>query len=77
MNDLLRMDYINSLPQPFIIQQYDGWKWPLESIDVETGCLRFDVCGKLQVSHISDVRLFIDADGCEHDPDDFYLEEQP
>ena len=73
--DRLRMDYINSLPQPFLIRLWgDKIRWPLEDIDVQTGLLRFDVCGKLQVSHIGEVAEFIDADGKSHEPDSFYQE---
>jgi hypothetical protein len=72
--DLLRMDYINSLPQPFVGLFYGGDEWPIHDIDVETGLLRIDVCGLLQVKHIGDVRSFRDADGGIHDADDFYSE---
>lgn len=75
--DRLNMNHINSLPQPFFIRLCgDKIKWPLESIDVETGFLRFDVCGKLQVSHIGEVAEFIDADGVKHEPESFYLSEE-
>ena len=73
-DDLLRMDYINSLPQPLYIKQADGWKWPLHILDVQTGCLQFDVCGKLQNGHIDEVVEFIDADGGVHPTDTFYTE---
>jgi hypothetical protein len=72
-NDLLRGEYINSLPQPFLIRLGgDKIRWPLEYIDIETGCLKFDVCGKLQRGHIGDVIEFIDSDGKSHEPDSFY-----
>lgn len=75
VNDRLKMNFINSLPQPFLVRFVgDKIKWPLESIDVETGALRFDVCGKLQVSHIGDVAEFFDADGGQHDPESFYYD---
>jgi hypothetical protein len=72
MADLLRIDYINSLPQPFLVEQLDGCKWPLIDICVDTGCLRFDVMGMCQPSHISDIKQFIDADGVIHSTDSFY-----
>jgi hypothetical protein len=53
---------------------YGGDEWPLESIDVQTGMMRIDVCGKLQVKHIGDVREFIDADGDRHSADSFYVD---
>lgn len=74
MADLLRMDYINSLPQPFIAHLYGNREWPVHDIDVETGLLRIDVCGLLDVKHISDVRFFRDMDGVEHDADSFYID---
>jgi hypothetical protein len=73
--DRLRMDYINSLPQPFLVRLCgDKTKWQLVDIDVQTGLLRFDVCGKLQVGHIGEVAEFIDAEGNSHEPDSFYWE---
>ena len=72
MSDILRMEYINSLPQPFIVEQWDGAKWPLIDLCVETGCLRFDVCGMIQPSSIGEIKCFIDACGNRHDPETFY-----
>ena len=76
MADRLRIDFINSLPQPFMVIFYGGDDWPLYDIDVETGCMRIDVCGKLQVKHIRDVRKFIDADGVSHSPESFYIDDE-
>jgi len=78
MNDLLNMDYINSLPQPLLMRFYgdkDTW-WEVESIDVETGCLRILVCGLLQVSHIGEVAAFKDLNDVEYDPDTLYNESE-
>lgn len=77
MKDLLNMDYINSLPQPFICVFYGGSEWPLNDIDVETGLLRIDVCGLLEVKHIGDVKVFRDSNGVEHPAGDFYDEDEP
>lgn len=76
MADLLRMDYINSIPQPFMVKLWGDrdFSWPLESIDVETGLLRFDVCGRLQVSHIGEISAFKDMDGIEHNSETFYAD---
>lgn len=71
------MDYINSLPQPFnvsLMGDKDTW-WPLHDIEVGTGMLRIDVCGLLDVMHISDISCFRDSHGVKHDPDDFYKEQ--
>lgn len=74
--DLLRMEYINSLPQPFFAELLgSGNRWPVVDIDVETGLMSIDVCGRLDRLHIRDVRSFIDCVGVEHDPDSFYNED--
>ena len=75
MSDLLNMTYINCLPQPFTAVLYGGDEWPLYDICVETGIVRIDVCGMLEIKHIGDIKIFRDMDGVNHDPDDFYLEE--
>jgi hypothetical protein len=74
VTDKLRMDYINNLPGPLIIRLIGDKKpmWPLEYICVETGLLKFDVCGKLQNGHIADVGDFTDQSGAVHDPETFY-----
>jgi hypothetical protein len=75
--DILRADYINSLPQPFIARFYGGDEWPVHDIGVDVGLLRIDVCGLLSVKSFSDVRRFIDDDGVEHDPEDWYVDSVP
>ncbi len=74
MSDRLKMDYINSLPQPFIAHFYGGSEWPVEDIDVETGLLRIDVCGMLEVKHIGEVKFFRDMDEIDHDAETFYID---
>lgn len=74
--DKLRMEHINNLPQPFIAHFYGGDEWPIYDIEVGTGLLRIDVCGKLQVKHIGDVRFFRDADGTQHDSETFYTDHE-
>jgi hypothetical protein len=76
MSDLLNMQYINSLPQPLFAEFYGGSRWPVYDIDVETGLLRIDVVGMLDVEHISKVKTFTDAEGVEHDSESFYLEDE-
>jgi hypothetical protein len=73
MSDLLNMDYINTLPQPLFAWHLGSW-WPVHDIEVETGCLRIDACGMLDVLHIGGIIKFVDANGTEHDPDTFYIE---
>jgi len=74
-DDLLKMDYINSLPQPFIAHFCGGSEWQVHDIDVQTGLLRIDLYGKLQVKHIGEVMFFRGADGLEHDSDTFYSDQ--
>lgn len=73
--DLLDMAYINALPQPLVGRQYgsDYW-WPIYDIEVQTGLVRIDVCGKLDVKHIGDFARFRDDIGVEHHADDFYAD---
>lgn len=72
MTDKLRLDYINSLPQPFIAK-FPSEQWEVYDIDVETGLVRVLVCGLLEIRHIGEVISFIDADNQPHYPDDFYI----
>lgn len=74
MTDLLRIEHINSLPQPFIATFCGGDEWPVYDIDVETGLLRIDVVGKLQCMHICEVMHFIDEAGDKHDTETFYCD---
>jgi hypothetical protein len=73
--DLLRFDFINSLPHPLYAKLSGTW-WPVYDIEVQTGLLRLDICGKLQVNHIGEVSRFKDADSNEHATDDFYNEDK-
>ncbi len=76
MKDLLRMNYINKLPQPLYIRFWGDKKtmWPVESICVETGIARIDVCGKLQACHVGDFSFMMTADGEEVDIDSLYCD---
>lgn len=76
MSDVLRMDYINSLPQPFLAR-FCGDKswWPVHDFEVQTGVMRIDVCGLLQVKSFCEVMEIRDGDHQTHDPDSFYNEE--
>lgn len=76
MSDLLQMDYINSLPQPFIAHLFRGSEWPVYDIEVETGLVRIDVIGLLEIKRISDVKFFRDANGVEHPSYTFYVDYQ-
>lgn len=74
--DLLNMEFINSLPQPLWIRQWgdEDFHWPLYDICVEIGLLRIDVCGMLDVLHIGDIAEFRDDVGKTYEADEFYLE---
>lgn len=76
MSDILDMDYINSLPQPFIGRQLGGWWWAVHDFEVQTGMMRIDVCGLLQVTHIGEFTAFRDGSGIEHDAEGFYSDGQ-
>ena len=73
MSDLLRMEYINSLPQPFTAR-FCGDKefWPVNDFEVGTGLMRIDVVGLLEVRRFGEVMEIQDGDGMSHDPDTFY-----
>ena len=68
----LRLDFINSLPQPLVAVLLNGSQWEVNDIDVETGLLRIIVSGMLQVMHISEIDSFLDAEGITHSTDSFY-----
>lgn len=74
--DKLNKDYINNLPQPFVcaLTGEQGHRWPVYDIDVQTGLVRIDVCGLLQIVHIAEIKSFKADDGSLHDPDTFYSE---
>lgn len=75
MTDRLCMGYINSLPQPFVVRFYGShdW-WEVHDIDVETGLMRFNVCGLLDVKHFAEVAQIKSVDGDEHDPESYWLD---
>jgi hypothetical protein len=75
MGDVLRMDYINSLPQPFLAR-FCGDKdfWPVNDLEVGTGLMRIDVCGKLQVKEFSEVLEIRDGNSNSHNPETFYTD---
>ncbi len=72
MADILRVDYINSLPQPFIANLVGNSRWPVNDICVDAALLRIDVCGLLEVKSFGDVISLEDADGVIHDAETFY-----
>lgn len=73
MADLLDMAYINSLPQPLWAGTW-GHNWPVYDICVQTGLMRLDVCGKLDITHIDKHITVKDATGKVHYTGDLYLD---
>jgi hypothetical protein len=68
------MAYINSLPHPFMGRTRGGWWWPINDFEVQTGLIRIDVCGKLEVKHIGDFTTFRDGHGVERNAEAFYAD---
>lgn len=71
--DRLNMEKINSLGQIYVRLSM-SW-WPVESIDVQTGLFRIDVCGMLECHDWVDAFEFRDESGNVYDPEQFELEE--
>lgn len=71
--DLLNTPAFNSLPGPVTAKMFGGDKWWIVLLDMQTGCMHLDVCGKIQLSHFDEVAELIDIDGFTHDPDEFWL----
>ena len=72
--DILYMDKIQSLPHPLTAILYDKSGYWIESLCVQTGCMRLDVCGQSQLSHFDEVMIIKDIDGNLHAPDVFWIE---
>lgn len=76
MTDRLDMDALNALPGPLMVRFCgDDWLWPVFDIEVQTGLMRIDVCGRLQVKEFCEVMALYDDSGCEHDADQFWLDD--
>ncbi len=75
MGDILDMEKFNSLPQPVTAILYgDTSGYWIETLCVQTGCMRLDVMGKIDLSHFDNVKHLVDIDGNTHDPDDFWID---
>jgi hypothetical protein len=73
--DKLNLDFINSLPQPLMAISWGDRETPVHDIDVQTGLVRLDVSGMLDIMDIADFKAFRDLEGTVHDSETFYLEE--
>jgi len=58
--DILDGFKFNSLPSPVTAKMLGGSEWCIEALDVQTGAMRLDVCGKIDLSHFSEVIELID-----------------
>lgn len=72
--DCINAPRFNRLPSPVTARILGGMEHWIETLDVQTGCTRLDVSGRIDLSHFSDVLMLIDSDGVEHDPDVFWLD---
>lgn len=72
--DILNGSKFNSLPSPVTARMCGGGEWWIETLDIQTGCMRLDVCGAIDLSHFGMVMELIDYEGISHDPDDFWLD---
>ena len=72
--DLLNGVKFNALPGPVTARMCGGGEWWIETLDVQTGAMRLDVCGQIDLSHFSEVMILIDINGSTHDPEDFWLD---
>ena len=73
MTDALKMDYINSLPEPFMVRFCgDSWWWPVHDFEVSTALMRIDVCGLLEVRSFGEVAEIKSLDGDGYDPESFW-----
>ena len=75
MADILDMEKFNSLQGPVTARLFGGDEYWVETLCVQTGCMRLDVCGKIDFSHFDEVSMLVDINGDEHDPDDFWIED--
>ena len=73
VGDMLNCEFINSLPHPLIGVKGDS-RYDIETICVQTGCVRFDVGGPIQHGELIDFDHVLDGDYGKHEIDDFYLD---
>jgi len=72
--DLLNSVKFNALPSPVTARMCGGGEWWIEMLCVQTGAMRLDVCGQIDLGHFSEVMELIDYNGGKHDPDDFWID---
>ena len=69
--DVIRIDEFDKLPAPVTARLLDGGEYWIESICVETGLMRLDICGLIQIEDFVMVETLIDANDVEHDAEEF------
>lgn len=73
-NDILDIDKFNALPHPVTAILYgDTSGYWIETLCVQTGCMRLDVMGQIDLCHFDSVKQLVDIDGGKHDPDEFWI----
>ena len=72
--DLIDMAKFNALPSPVTARLCGGGEYWIETLCVQTGCMRLDVSGQIDLSHFAEVMVLIDIDGEEYEPDDFWFD---
>lgn len=72
--DLLNGGRFNALPSPVTAKMCGGDEWWVESLDVQTGLMRLDVCGQIDLRHFGEVIMLTDINGVTYDPDSFWID---
>lgn len=76
MSDIIHKDRFDALGG-FVCCEMWGYgdsEYQILVLDVQTGCMTIDVCGRSQLCHFDDVKCVIDQDCGRHDPDEFWIE---
>lgn len=77
MSDLLKIDSFNNLQHPlfcrFGADKHDSL---IETVCVQTGLMRIDVYGQIDLRQIGEVIEIVDGDGNRYDVDDFYIDSE-
>ena len=74
LEDIIDLGKFNSLPSPVTARILSGAEYWIETLDVQTGLMKIDVCGQVDLTSFAEVLMLIDADGIEHNPDDFWMD---
>lgn len=72
--DILDIKKFNELPSPVTAKLIGGGEYWIETLCVQTGAMRIDVCGMIDHMEFIDVLELIDINGKQYNPDDFWLD---